>query len=273
MKTKFLPLLLILMTCFLYACEQPDTPTVEPALNDQLAIIKLPPEMIDRVFVSPIVDSCVVDYASNNVNTLYYGDGLVLCNLTAQDSLFADFAQSQLGITGTNPYVLLANGYAIVDWKWSHFQPLSGDFRSTLFYSPKIYDNKKAQEGYSTNFYYLNGTLANEEYYLLPINWQELSDLTSIWPLLEGQRIIKPEVRYINLKDIEKYGNCQMSNIELSQKYNVTIFDLHSTYQLYLRDVDRFKEYAKECDILQAQYVGVLNQMITNNDLGTWKQY
>lgn len=242
---------------------QPEPP--DEGIKEQLALIKLSPEMRDYVFVSPIVDSCVVDYSNHNLNTLYFGDGLVLCNPTKEDSILAEFAQSQLRIVGTSPYILLDNGYAIIDWKWSRFQPLSGDFRSTLFNSSKIYNNKRAQEEYSTNFYYFNGTLENEEYYLLPIKWQELSDLTTIWSLQEGQRITKPEVRYVNLEDIEKYGNYQ----ESFKQY----FEENSLQRMYIQysiSPEDFMSAIKKYNGFQSSYVNTLNQMIINNDFDKW---
>ena len=268
MKTLRIYLWLIVFVVIIAACnenqpeprEKPDTD-----IKVQLALIKLSPEMKDYVFVSPIVDSCVVDYSKLNLNTLYYGEGLVLCNPTKQDSILAEFAQSQLKIIGSYPYIVLDNGYAIIDWKWSRFQPLSGDFRSTLFHSPQIYDNKRAQSGYSTNFYYLNGTLANEEYYLLPIKWQELTDLMAMWPMQEGRQISKPEVLYINLEDIEKYGKYQDSY----RQY----FDENCLQKMYIQysgDPDNFDATVKKYDSFQAAYVETLNLMIHSNDLDKW---
>ena len=262
-------LLFILPVVLCVACNtnspEPEVRPDDEEVKVQLALIKLSPDMKDHVFVTPIVDSCVVDYSKNNLNTLYYGEGLVLCNPTKQDSLLAEFAQVQLKISGANPYIILDNGYAIIDWKWSHLQPLSGYFHSTLFSSPKIYDNKMARDVYSTNFYYLNGSLANEEYYLLPIKWQELTNLAVKWALQEGQRIAIPEVCYINLSDIEKYGNYQ----ESFRNY----FDdnyLQRLYIQYSNDPESLAASIDNYNRFQSAYVETLNQMIRNNDLDKW---
>ena len=246
----------------------PYIPRPDEAVEPQFALIKMSPELQNHVFVSPIIDSVVVDYVNPipNLNTLYYGNGLVLCNPTSQDSMLADFAQKQLKILGTSPYVLLDNGYAIVDWKWTRFQPLSGDLRRVLYSSPKIYDNKMAQAAYSTNFNYLNGSLANEEYYLLPINWQDVTDLLSIWSLESATKIDKPEVRYINLKDIEKYGN-------YAESFRWSCFeggDFNLIYLKYFHELEYVDANAKKLDSVQAAYVQTLNQMINNNDFEKW---
>ncbi len=243
--------------------------TTNPPLPDdevpetQLAIIKLLPDMQDAVFVSPIVDSVIIDHSKLNLITLYYGNGLVLCTPTKLDSILAAFAQEKLKVLGTSPYIFLNNGYALVDWKWAHFQPLSGEFRSAVYVNPKTH----ALPGYCTNYYLLNGTIANEEYYVLPVRWIDLKDLTSIWEIEEGKRIEKPEIRYINVKDIEKYGDFQICCKDICQKYNVSANDIHSTYNLYLRDSTMFIAYVEEYNRLQSLYKETLNQMIDNNDL------
>lgn len=266
---KLLCILFVGLFIIFTACDNtnPPSPTPEPTIESQLALIKMPPEMLNKVFVSLVVDSVIVDYANSipNLNTLYYGDGLVLCNPTNQDSLLAEFAQSQLNITSSSPYILLNNGYILIDWRWSRFQPLSGAFRNVLYYQPQIINHKSSQNAYSTNFYYLNGTLANEEYYVLPLQWNELKSLTTIWNVEEGQRIEKPEVRYINIKDIEKYGNCQKSGVDYFDEN-----DLTNMYVLYSKDPNHFEFHINECNKWQALYVDILNQMIENNEFEKW---
>ena len=276
MHYKFI-ISLCIIGCAMMACGKQNTPKepigkeeltepTEPAVREQLAVIRLTPEMQEHVFVSPIVDSLVISYVcvndTTNHCTFYYGDGLVLCNPTGQDSIWADFAQSQLKIAGTNPYILLDNGYAFIDWKWANFHPLSGAFRRPVHSSPKIYDHKQSLMEYSTNFYYMNGVLANEEYYLLPFGWIELTDLTTIWELETGNPIEKPEVRYINIEDILKYSNIKDNSPD--------IYDINSAYTTYLRNPDNFHNYVENCDRWQAYFVKTLNIMIDNNDFEKW---
>ena len=257
MKAKLV--LFIVFSFVIVGCggEDPDQ-----AIQHQLAVIKISPEMQEQVFVSPIVDSCVVDYSKVNLNTLYYGDGLVLCNPTPEDSIYAEFAQSHLKIAGTNPYILLDNEYAVIDWKWANFHPLSGNFRHAVYSSPKIYDNKMAKNVYSTNFNYLNGFLANEEYYLLPITWKEVTKLRTVWPMESGQRIDKPEVRYVNVKDIEKYSSLK--------RLNRYLYDVNHAQQVYLNNPEEFHAYIEQNDRILSVYVEVLNKMINNNDFEKW---
>lgn len=270
MKAKVL--LIFSFAVVLCSCDRSNNPSPDPdsAVNAQLAIIKLSQEMQGRIFVSPIVDSIVVDYQNPvpNLNTLYYSDKLVLFNPTKQDSLLAEFAQSKLKLVGTNPYILLQNGYAIIDWKWMNFQPLSGAFRRVLYSSPQIYSHKRAQESYSTNFYYLNGSLENEKYYLLYVQWHELTDLASIWGLSAGEQIDKPEIRYINLKDIEGYGAYQKSFQTLYPYFE----DLLSLYNIFAQNETTFDQYVEDLDKMQSAYVQTLNQMINNNDFETWSR-
>lgn len=265
MKTKIY-FLIVCLSALLLSCEKntnaPSTGGGDYVPDAQLAIIKTTPELLEQIFVSPIVDSAVVDYSQTNLITLYYGDRLVLCNPTQQDSILANFARLELKIIGTNPYVMLDNEHAIIDWKWANFHPLSGAYRRTVYSSPKIYDNNMALSGYSTNFSYMNGRLANDEYFLLDTQWQNLTDLTVQWTLAEEQRTEMPEVRYINLKDIEEYG-------DYKESYKDYFFgnDLNSVYQTYLRDPEKFKEYSEGIDRVQASYAETLKQMLKNNDM------
>lgn len=250
------------------SCNTTNPPSQDdPVPESQLAIIKLIPEMKEHIFVAPMVDSAAMDSKSNKA-ILYYGEGLVLCTPTETDSLLSEFAQTEFKIAGTNPYVMLDNGYAIVDWKWSHFQPLSGAPRNAKYCNPK----NLQLVGYSTNPYRFH-MLENEEYYLLSLTWQELNNLNSIWELKEGTRIEKPEIRYINLKDIEKYGNHQVGYKDLVKRYNVLPNDLHALYNLYTKDKALCSSYIEEYDRLQASYVETLDQMINNNELEKWTQY
>lgn len=261
MKTKFylFPILALIFT----ACKGNDP---EPAVREQLAVIKLTPEMQNNVFVSPIVDSLVISYVSvhdtTNHCTFYYGNGLVLCNPTGEDSIWADFAQSQLKIVGTNPYILLDNEYALIDWKWANFHPLSGAYRRPVYSSPVIYDHKQALMAYSTNPNRSAGFFANEEYYLLSSCWKDLTDLADIWELAAGSRIEKPEVRYIYIDDILKYSNTKNNAPD--------IYNINSAYMTYLHYSDNFHNYVENCDKWQSLFVKTINQMINNNDFEQW---
>lgn len=101
-------------------------------------------------------------------------------------------------------------------------------------------------------------------YYLLDTQWQGLTDLAVQWTLAEGQRTEMPEVRYINLKDIEKYGDYKES-----YKILFLVSDLNSVYQSYLHEPEKFKAYSEEFDRAQASYAETLKQIIKNNELET----
>ena len=89
----------------------------------------------------------------------------------------------------------------------------------------------------------------------------QLKSIVDTYTYLRSRKDISVVRLSINVVIIGDTGTGKTSTLLLP----MAAYDLEKKYF--------FKEYAKECDILQAQYVGVLNQMITNNDLGTWKQY
>ena len=238
-------------------------PITEPEsmLEPQLAIIKLTQEMQNRIFVSPVVDSAIVD-SKTNLTTLFYSEELVLTNPNEKNTALAKFAQSELGIVGTNPYLLLSGGYAIIDWKWWQFHPLSGEDRAPRFY------NTHLRMAYSTNSRLNNGAIANEEYYLLNIAWKDLSDLTATWKFTEGTQLELPEIRYIDCAKVEEYGKYAHSVKEILRKYNLQ--DLHGLYVLFSGDAEKGKACIAECNALQSAYVETLKEMIDNNDLEKW---
>ena len=240
-----------------------DEEPIDTVLPAELAIIKMSPEMQEKVFVSPIVDYISRD-SKTGVFTLSYGNGLVLCNPTYTDSILTTFAQSELNILGTNPYIMLDNGYAIVDWKWSNFQPLSGSGRRAVYrYSNDsgLNNDENGKLGYSG--YCVDGhfSVSNEEYYLLPMNWNQLTNLAEVWPVEEGIRIEKPEIRYVTFDALRKYGNLKVQDLPDDMYY----FYLH-----FPKDNDAARTCIKENDEAQAAYVQTLIQMITNNDFETW---
>ena len=211
MKKTFKLLQVFAIIAALSSCGNTNPPDEVP--SEQLVIIKMTPELQEHVFVSPIVDSVIItDINSYYKYRLFYGDGLVLCNPTKDDSICSDFIQSQFQILGTSPYILLEDGYAIIDWKWRNFHPLFGALRETMAHDAHIVEYRYNYITiYTTNAKYLNGAIENEEYYLLPIHWNEIKDLNNIWRIEEGRKIEKPEIQRINCAEIEKYGDFSFS--------------------------------------------------------------
>ena len=108
MKTTLIKYFTFVTTCVaLMACTNSNPPEPDEMPEFKLAIIKMSPEMRNSIFVSPVVDSATIDYSKTNLTTLHYGNVLVLNNSTTLDNELAQFAQSELNIVGTNPYLHL----------------------------------------------------------------------------------------------------------------------------------------------------------------------
>ena len=245
--------------------ERPDE-----ALYSELALIKITPEMQTRIFVAPVVDSIVKprywrEYLGDGKwntgemwhgDSLYYSDSLALCNTQFYPDPVIAFAQEQLAIIGTNPYILLDNGYALIDWRWSYFHPLAGDFIQARYFQPL------AGSEYCTNPYYYNGSLANEQYYLLRTSWSELQDLKTVWQMNEGTLIATPEIRYIRLKSIEEYdkSNPVWKGKSISRRHSSAF----NAQRLYEKDAEQGLTYVQDCNELQEAFVEVINEIIRN---------
>lgn len=253
----------------------------DEGIYKELAVIKLTQDMQERVFVSPIVDHIKkLEYirkdstdgktyvwdAWQGGDSLIYTDTLSLCN-TQFGQPYVAFAQQQLELTGTNPYIMLKNGYAIIDWKWGLFHALSGETILTRHWMPL------GGNHYSTNSYYYNGTLANEEYYLLDQKWEELDDITSVWKVEEGTKIDKPEIKYITLKKLEEYGQAELSYMDIYNKYMASDLNLHYAQMKYSNNTEEGEAFINDVDRLQSFYVETLNKMIENNDINDIEKY
>ena len=259
MKNKFFYFIIGTMCAMLISCNKPDPePAAEPIPEAQIAIIHISPEMHNRVFVSPVVDSIQMDNAGKYY-TLFYDTLLALSNTQVGHNAIS-FAEARLDILGSNPYIMLDADYAIVDWKWAMFHPLSGEYISTRYW------DAFAGDAYSTNPEY-NTVITNEKYYLLELAWSDLKDLKKTWKLTEGTSIEKPQVMFINLSKIEEYGNSQMSRANLRDKYSTTEMSVRMAYTLFSKDKNTAREYVKSCNELQDYYVLTLKEMIKNNNL------
>lgn len=267
MKTKIYLLSVFVLALIFVSCNNSNPPYTEgeDLPSEQVVLIKMTPELQEHVFVSPIVDSVIItDINSYYCYKLFYGDGLVLCNPNKADSIYADFIQSQFQLLGTSPYILLEGGFAIIDWKWRNFHPLFGAWRGIRAHDAHIVEYRYDYVTlYTTNANYANGAIANEEYYLLPIHWNEIKDLNHIWGIEEGRKIEKPEIQCIDCTKIEKYGDFTTSIRDLRIKYNFVISDgVIAEYSLYSRDKEVYNTCVNEIDKLQSMYVETLNQMI-----------
>ena len=263
MKNKFNYLIIGIMCAIFVSCSKSEPePSVEyppePLSEAQIAIVNVSSEMKNHIFMSPVVDSIKSDNAGKYY-TLFYDTLLALSNTQAKQPAIS-YAEKQLGIIGSTPYIMLDNSYAIIDWKWAMFHPLSGEYISTRYW------DAFAGDAYSTNPEY-NTFITNEKYYLLDMTWSDLKDLKKTWKLPEGTRIEKPQVMFINLKKIEEYGNSQMSRANLRDKYSTTNISVREAYTLFSKDKNTASEYVKSCDELQDFYVSTLKEMIKNGDL------
>ena len=262
MKNKFYYFIIGTICAILISCDKPDPEpasesTSEPIPEAQIAIIHITPEMRNRVWVSPVVDSIQMDNAGKYY-TLFYDTLLALSNTQVGHNAIS-FAEEQLGILGSNPYIMLDDNYAIIDWKWAMFHPLSGEFIIAR------HKTVLAGDAYSTNPGYCS--ITNEKYYLLESAWSDLKDLKKTWKLTEGTNIEKPQVMFINLSKIEEYGNLQMNRANLRDKYSTTEISVRKAYTLFCRDKNTASDYVKSCNELQDYYILALKEMIKNNNL------
>lgn len=257
MKTYKLSLLLLSLS--LFACEnKPKLDPPEPMVYDEVVIIKMSSEIIDGIVVTPTILSAKVNYQSQST-ILTYEDSLALCN-TQPDYLLelSKFVIQELDVYAQPHYIFLTEDYAIVNWRWRYFNPLS---------APWIY----AKDGsrFSPNPYGNNGAIENEEYYILNESYNELPNLRATWPIEGKKRIQLPELRYISYKKLDEYRKDSL--LDSSQRlvsYDEGL-DILRLFRIYEQNKD-WKSYVSLYDSLENVYNQTIKGMINNNDLERW---
>lgn len=253
-KTLFFCVVIIFCTSCKKSSEQNNEPDIKAEVV--LMVIKLSPELEEHVLAIPMVDSILWD---NGKRIFCYSNTLALSPTTySEDSTLAEFAEKQLDVLGHKPYILLEEGYAIIDWRWTYYHSLSGDMRHTLeqTYNPRH------------NKYYLIGLedFENEEYYLLPHKWTDITDLMTTWSINVGSLVNyeKMEVRSVRLNFLDSVGDDKR---HYSYKY-VDMRDIRTMYRYYNKtDAEAFNNYIEQLDNMQLFYVEKLNAVIKNKEL------
>ena len=142
----------------------------EPAVLDEVVIVKMDKNWQEGLIVSPIILSAKIEQ-TNSQTVLTYGDSLSLCNTQLSDLKYSDFAQNELDVLNFSPYIMLNNGYAIIHWRWRYFF----SFASPLIYAT---DATVFSPIPSIN----NGEVTNNEFYYIATAYQHLKSLKQQWP-------------------------------------------------------------------------------------------
>lgn len=255
MKKSFLFFILMII---LYSCTTINSPQ-EPTVLTEYALIKMDDSLLNKIIVSPLLDSVCRDYSNYTETVLFYNtDTLCLSNSQVSQyvsSELIDFANQHLGIIGTNPYTKLDNGYVLVNWKWKHFHPMVADWIVAN------HINKKLEYYYSPNPNYNNGRVLNEKFYLIDEQWGNITNISWIWSISKRIELQRKEIRYISIKALDEYRGSQ-SAMQRGEYY----MNVLNAFSLYSSDIKKYKEYIILCDSMENIYINTLNKMIRNND-------
>lgn len=234
-----------------------------PVIDDEpmwaeIAIIKLDESQLHKTMVSPFLYTIERDKDYYTVLS-YSTDSLFIVNSQVQDGLWEKdlvrFAQDKLHILGTNPYIVLNNGYAVVNWRWRQFHPIAADWIH-------INGSDSTQHIYQYSPYpgYNNGMTTNEQFYLLDERWEGLTDLHHIWSSKDGQLIEKPEIRYVQIRKLDAYRKDTIDPNLLTG--DIQKWEFLPIAKCYNTTGALLDEYTQLYDSIENVYVSVLNDII-----------
>jgi len=200
----------------------------------------------------------------------YYDDqGLYLhVNIQAEDDVslgllpsFVQWMDQELHIAGTSPYIPLADGYYLIDWKWYELMPLCA--------VPEPLPG-------ASHDYYTDHLLSH--CFMTDINWSDLKDLTAGYP---NDMYTQP-VRGIEIVRADYITIDQLYNDEKDQErdpyicYNIYLYceglsvsnvDMYYRYGDCSKSGKTYRTYIAYCDSLQSVYRQRLIEIINNGQL------
>ena len=116
-------------------------------------------------------------YLNIRIGSLYYG----------LDTELVNWADEQMQLAGSSPYIPLADGYYLIDWKWHELHPISVLAQS----QQEVYDNH-----------------INKHCFLTDIDWHDLQSLTEGYSAsLYTQNVCSLEIIRVDLYALDACYN------------------------------------------------------------------
>ena len=245
-----------------YFCYSGGSGVAAPGPDAALTIVKFyNPGMTEKVIVQHPIKrydgiNGQFDYDENIglfLNVL--PEGYTSNNNSSLSRDLVKWADSQMDIAGTSPYVPLADDYYLIDWKWHQLMPLSAIAE----------DSEKNYAEHIHNHVFISDT-----------EWKSLKDLTSGF---EGSYNIQPikgiEIIRVCPKELACYFHDVDRDPYVCWNMSIYFYDgmcLDNAYMYYLYgDCSPYERsyltYISYCDSLQSVYQQHLTELINNGQI------
>ena len=164
----------------------------------------------------------------------------------------AVFLEKEAHLREHSPYIPLADGYYLVEWRWAALLPMT----AALGVCPK-----EVQEDIIYNHCFTTD-----------IPWNDLEDLTQVW---DNARYPDPvcleDMRFVEYEVIDNYYKEPKTEHPFIA-FNWTLYgaglSASAVYQYYChRDNNQYKDFIAYCDSLQNVYVHHLTDIIQSGNL------
>lgn len=257
MKAAVVFSLLTLTT--LFACTPIEGPTNSdngvPGPSACLTIIKFANQSQEKYLIAghqltgydPLtINESLICFANNSLHSLS----------DEETYSFIEFAEQELKICGESPYIDLADGYVLLDWKWYNVFQLS-----------MIPMNR-----YSLHLY-LNDYINNHTF-VTNILWSDLADLSPIlFNIEQGIDLVDiSDIKAISIKQIDQLrGQKKRPDIDFMDFGSLWFYyDAMNPIQAYgysKYSPDKLKSYITFCDSMQNIYKDCLIEYIKKGEL------
>lgn len=279
MKSKIMLLVLFAQLIVCAGCNK--TPDPEPAGQEYISVIKLSSEYQDGLILMPQINSVqkLKEECGRSVFQFEYGDSLVFSNIFSDittnealcdydDDAYLKYLSNDLKLPNCPWYIRIDDDYVIPTWKWRENMPLTSHFIVLYDYSDYFDNTHDRLYTIDPRIYW---ELVNAEYYYLNVRNSDIKNLTQKWAISAAEKIDKPTIRTIHIKELDKYRKQKMRKKEYdfytSSPY---ILNDQATWIAYNLSTNTNKEieakYIAIRDSMDLIYAETIRQMIINND-------
>lgn len=205
----------------------------------------------------------IITYSSMALdNTFTYEEDTIsfMYNPYIHSSLYytdlVHFAETELNICGTSPYIELVDGYVLVDWRWNYFHQITLVSQKE-WYSQRVTD------------------LVQHHIFSTNILWSELNNLSPIYWANKQCTHVDVSVNMVPIRSLDQLrgisSNPPYPDKEFSGDYSIRLYwdglSAPLAHRYYQDHSPKYEAYLAFCDSMQNIYKNCLIEHIKKQEL------